>query len=250
MLILFGFLIFIFLAIPAFARRRTTSTSTPTPATAATPTPPAAATPTPPATTTTWSSDAQFATWSGDGYEICNNIWGTGAGYQNLWVNTYYNWGIYCDHPYGDGNVKSYPSCRKAINLRISAISQLKSDATFVVPGSGTWNVSYDIWGEGMSYEIMIWMYNNNQYPLGTYQTNVTVGGNNFNVYKGTSKNGLVVSFLRTTNTTSSYVNILDVLNWAKNMGWYGDITIRQVEFGFEVIQCTGEFKTRAYTLY
>ncbi|MBN1411713.1 MAG: hypothetical protein JW969_12775 [Spirochaetales bacterium] len=197
-----------------------------------------------------WSSSAQYATWSDGTYSVCNNVWGSGAGYQNLWVCSYYNWGIYCNHPYGSGNVKSYPSVRKVINQRLSSISQLKSTCTYTLPGSGTWNAAYDIWCDGMACEVMVWTYRKNQIPLGTYQTNVTVGGNNCNVYKGYSKNGLVVTFVRTSNTTSGYVNIKDVLNWVKNRGWFGDVTVRQVEFGFEVVQCTGEFKLRGYSLY
>ena len=67
-----------------------------------------------------WESCGQWATWSDGGYNLYNNIWGSGAGPQCIWANSYHNWGVWADHPDTSG-VKSYPNSElPAINTRIS----------------------------------------------------------------------------------------------------------------------------------
>ena len=47
-----------------------------------------------PAQAATWSSSAQWGTWTNGGYTLYNNIWGGGAGPQTIWANSYGNWGV------------------------------------------------------------------------------------------------------------------------------------------------------------
>jgi len=65
--------------------------------------------------------------------------------------------------------------------------------------------------------------------------TNVTVGGSTWNVYQGTNGSNLVYSFLRTTKTNHTTVDIKAVLNYLVGLGWLSSPTVGSVQFGFEI---------------
>ncbi|GAB2648879.1 hypothetical protein GCM10009743_25650 [Kribbella swartbergensis] len=67
-----------------------------------------------PAQAAAWSSSDRWGTWSNGGYTVRNNIWGSGAGPQTIWANSYSNWGVWADHP-NTGGVKSYPHAGRNI---------------------------------------------------------------------------------------------------------------------------------------
>jgi hypothetical protein len=62
-----------------------------------------------PAQAAAWGSSDQWATWNNGGYILYNNIWGSGAGPQSIWANSYSNWGVWANHP-NTGGIKSYPT--------------------------------------------------------------------------------------------------------------------------------------------
>ncbi len=194
----------------------------------------------------TWSSSEQWASWTNGGYTIYNNIWGSGAGYQGIWANSYSNWGVWAQHP-DTGGIKSYPNVSRPIGKTISSLANLKSSFNVTRPSSGSYVTAYDIWTNGYSYEIMLWMnyygdvnpisYNWDQYgnPVAVF-TNVTAGGHTWNVYQGSNNSNPVYSFVRTGNTNSGTVDILAILKWIESKGWFsGTQTVNTVQFGFEI---------------
>ena len=70
--------------------------------------------------------------------------------------------------------------------------------------------------------------------------TNVSVGGGTWNVYRGNNGSNMVYSFLRTTNTNSTAVDVLAVLKYLKNLGWIGDLAVGDVQYGFEITSSSG----------
>ncbi|MNI77749.1 hypothetical protein D3C73_1340630 [compost metagenome] len=48
--------------------------------------------------TATWSSTAQYGNWTNGGYTVYDNVWGSGAGVQSIWANSYSNWGVWAQH--------------------------------------------------------------------------------------------------------------------------------------------------------
>src|SRR5262249_44425995 len=46
-----------------------------------------------------WSSTDKWATWSNGGYTVRNDVWGSGAGPQTIWANSFSNWGVWANHP-------------------------------------------------------------------------------------------------------------------------------------------------------
>ena len=204
-----------------------------------------------PAQAATFESCGQWATWSEGGYNLYNNIWGSGAGSQCMWANSHSNWGVTADHPATSG-VKSYPNSeRPNIRTRISGLKTLTSTFNITVPTAGAHTSAYDIWS-GRSYEIMLWM--NTQGPIGPWAdqydsagnpipraTNVSTGGHTWNAYYNGGVHGRnVISLVRTSNTSAGTVDILACLKWIQSQGWIGDISVEKVQFGFEITSSPG----------
>ncbi|MFK4272293.1 glycoside hydrolase family 12 protein [Streptomyces milbemycinicus] len=205
-----------------------------------------------PAHAATWSSSDQWGNWSNGGYTLYNNIWGSGAGAQTIWANSYTDWGVWANHP-NTGGIKSYPNAKRVVGKKVSAIGSLNSSYNVTVPSSGAYNTSYDIWDTNYDYEIMLWMNKTGPVgPLGTSQGSLTLGGHSWTVYKGSNGANEVFSFIRTSNSTSGSVDIKAIVNWIKNTkGWFGDVTIGDVQFGYEITSSAGglDFRTNSFNV-
>lgn len=204
-----------------------------------------------PASAAVWSSSDQWGTWQNGGYTLYNNIWGSGAGPQTIWANSYSNWGVWANHP-NTGGVKSYPNATRNVNRRLGSLNSLTSQFNVSVPSAGAYTSAYDIWANNHAYEIMLWM---NKYgpvgPLGSYQTTVSVGGHTWQVYRGSNGSNEVFSFVRTSNTNSGTVDVRAVLNWIRARGWFGDVTVGDVQFGYEITSSSGglDFRTNSFSV-
>ncbi|ANN18307.1 hypothetical protein SD37_23480 [Amycolatopsis orientalis] len=188
----------------------------------------------------TWSSSDKWGSWSNGGYTVRNNVWGSGVGPQSIWANSYSNFGVWADHP-NTGGVKSYPHSGKNIGRQLSGLRSLSSSFNVSRPGSGAYATAYDIWANNNAYEIMLWMNKQGAVgAIGSKQATATVGGHTWDVYRGSNGHNEVFSFLRTSNTNAGSVDVLAVMNWIKNRGWYGDVTLGEVQFGFEITSSSG----------
>jgi hypothetical protein len=50
-----------------------------------------------------------------------------------------------------------------------------------------------------------------------------------------------VYSFIRTSQTSNATIDVLSVLNWLRTNGWYGDVTVGDIQFGFELSGTAGQ---------
>jgi hypothetical protein len=199
----------------------------------------------------TWSSSDRWGTWSNGGYTVRNNVWGNGHGPQTVWANSYSNWGVWSNQP-NTGGVKSYPHSEKMVNRRLSSLGSLRSSFNVSYPNAGSYATAYDIWANDHAYEIMLWMNKvGNVGPIGSYQTSVSVGGHSWNVYRGSNGANEVFSFVRTTNTGSGQVDVKAVMDWIRGRGWFGDVTVGSVQFGYEITSSSGglNFTTNSYSV-
>ncbi|MFG3020478.1 hypothetical protein ACGFZQ_18315 [Streptomyces sp. NPDC048254] len=205
-----------------------------------------------PASAAVWSSCDQWGNTTLNGYTLYNNIWGSGAGTQCIWANSGTNWGVTANHP-NTGGIKSYPNSKKVINKTITSLSSLTSSYNVTVPSSGAYNTSYDIWDTGYANEIMLWVNKTGAVgPLGTSQGTLTLGSNTWTVYKGNNGANNVYSFIRSSNSTSGTIDILPILKWIKDTkGWFGNVTIGDVQFGYEITSSSGglNFTTNSLTV-
>lgn len=199
----------------------------------------------------TWSSSDKWGSWSNGGYTVRNNIWGSGAGSQKISADSYRKWTVTANHP-NTGGVKSYPHVAKAVNTRVSSIGSLRSSFSVSVPRSGAYATAYDIWLGNNAYEVMLWMNKTGAVgPIGSKQATASVGGHTWDIYRGSNGGNAVFSFVRTSNTSSGTVDIKSVLTWIKNRGWYGDVTLGEVQFGFEITSSSGglNFSTNGFSM-
>ncbi|HZN73197.1 MAG TPA: hypothetical protein VFC00_16140 [Micromonosporaceae bacterium] len=205
-----------------------------------------------PANAAVWWSTDRWGTWSNGGYTLYNNVWGSGFGPQTIWANSPNNWGVWANHP-NTGGIKSYPNATRWIGRRVSVLGTVTSNFNVSVPTSGVaFTTAYDIWSSDNAHEIMLWM---NKYgpvgPLGSFQTTATVGGHTWNVYRGSNGANQVYSFIRTSNTNSGSVDVRAVAQWIRNRGWFGDVTIGNVQFGYEITSSSGgrDFITNSFSV-
>ncbi len=214
-----------------------------------------------------WGSSAQWATWSNGGYTLYNNIWGSGAGPQSIWANSYSNWGVWANHP-NTGGIKSYPNSTRYVGRVLSSLNSCTSSINLTTPPGGAWTAAYDIWDNAKQHEIMLWMnytsnasgsgnikpisYNWNAAgnPVATH-TNVSIGGHTWNVFRGHNGNNNVYSFLRTSKTNSATINVKAMMDWVKARGWFGDVTVGDVQFGYEITSSSGglNYVTNSYSV-
>ncbi|WP_309115404.1 hypothetical protein [Saccharothrix sp.] len=205
----------------------------------------------PTAQAATFESSDKWATWSNGGYTVRNNVWGSGVGFQAIWANSYSNWGVWANHP-NTGGVKSYPHSGKNIGRPLSQIGGISSSFNVTVPSGGAYTTTYDIWAQNHAYEIMVWM---NKFgavgPIGGYQTTATVGGHSWDVYRGSNGSNAVFSFVRRGNTNAGTVDLKAVLDWIRARGWYGDVTVGEVQFGFEITSSSGgmDFRSNSFSI-
>ncbi|HEY4761046.1 MAG TPA: hypothetical protein VIH42_10745 [Thermoguttaceae bacterium] len=183
-----------------------------------------------------WSSCDRWATWTNGGYTLYNNIWGSGAGWQCIWANNGSNWGVTCNHG-SSGGVKSYPNSAKWVNRNANSVSTARTTFSVNRPGSGAYTTTFDVWGNGSAYEIMLWMNKQGAVgPIGSQQySNQSIGGHTWNVYRGYNGSIQVFSFVRTSNTNSGTVDHKAIWNWLQSRGWWNNPYMNQVQFGFEI---------------
>ena len=205
-----------------------------------------------PAQAAVWESSDRWGTWSSGVYTLYNNVWGSGYGPQTIWANSASNWGVRANHP-NTGGIKSYPNATRWIGKKVSALGPTTSAFDVSVPTSAVaFTSAYDIWSSDDGHEIMLWM---NKYgpvgPLGSFQTTASVGGHTWNIYRGSNGHNAVYSFVRTSNTSSGTVDIRAVARWVKDRGWFGDVTIGKVQFGYEITSSSGgkDFITRSFSV-
>ena len=205
------------------------------------------------------TTDTVNITSSSKMYVVQNNIWNDVNGSQCLTVDdTTGNFTVTsANHNKAtNGAPAAYPSIfqgchwgdctnNSGMPLQVSAISSATTSWSTTQPGSGTYDVAYDIWfnsqpttiGQPDCAEMMIWLnHTGSIQPVGSVvASNVSIAGATWNVWEGNS-GWNVVSYVRTTGTTS--VSNLDFLALTRdgvsrgyiNNNWY----LIDVEAGFE----------------
>ncbi len=178
----------------------------------------------------TWSSTAQWATYNLGKYTIYQDGWGGNYATQTLYVDTNsanapHFW-VNSNQPTGHG-VQAYPNAAYTRNQRMSQTGNWTGNWNNWW-GSGYYDYSFDIW---VPNEVMIWTnWSSGVGPWGSYYTNATIGGTNYNVYQP----GGPWSFLRTSQTGSGSCNIGAIMQWLVNNHHLSDGNVGPIGYGFE----------------
>ncbi|WP_410591150.1 GH12 family glycosyl hydrolase domain-containing protein [Amycolatopsis sp. lyj-23] len=189
--------------------------------------------------------------WSDGGYYVHNNMWNAGeAGPETLRACAYDNW--YVDSTQPDStSVKTYPNVHKDINNQngkpFNDYSVIKSTFAGRGPGTGVYDVAYDLWlngvgnGKGVT-EVMVWTENSKQVPSGDKLTTYTAGGLTYDVWA--DDEGYVAFVSRATQYSGS-VDLKAMIAWAIGKGLVpANPTVNQIGYGIEFCS-TGGGKAR-----
>ena len=214
-------------------------------------------------------------------YWINNNWWGTSGltGSQCIWQTCLsgdtLGWGTNFSWTTGATNsVKTYasvvfgwhygtiiPNSTTGLPVQLSANRNVTFGWSFNVTQSGTvtQNVAYDLWlhttanpsySQAGSDEVMIWLYRSNGAgPAGTRQVQgLSLAGTTWDLYEGTVSSWTCHSFVRSANTTSASLNLMDFLGYLVSRGLSSSKYLTGVEAGTEVFTGTGQLDTNGFT--
>ncbi|MPW22630.1 conserved exported hypothetical protein [Paraburkholderia piptadeniae] len=212
-----------------------------------------------PATSSCSSTDL-FASWTYGSYTINNDVWSpcsnVAAGAQTIWANTNLDWGVTSDQPNTSG-IKSYPHIGYSVNKTISSLSKLSATVSATTPSDGAWESTFDIWAGSNAHEIMVWLnYTGTAAGCGNVKpisynwtsagcaiplhSNVSLSGSTWNVYVGSNGSNTVYSFLRTTKTDNTTVDVLAIMKYLKSLNYFDDVMIGDLQYGFEITSSSG----------
>jgi len=191
-----------------------------------------------------WTATGHWSSWSNGGYTIENDVWGANPGPQTIWANSFHNWGVWAKHS-GSG-IKSYPNVDKQVNIRVNSLHTCTSSFNATTASGSVYDLAYDVWLNGSTYEVMIWFNWANTKPIAaSYDAsgtaiptlkNVSIGGRTYNVFSRWNGSKAVFSFLATSRTNAASVDIKAVVQWINSKGWYNNPTLSKVQFGWELI--------------
>jgi len=176
-----------------------------------------------------------YAYWSGNGYELLNNLWGKDSatsGSQCTYLDGTANGGIQWSTTWtwkgGENNVKSYPYVGRQV-ARGKTIASIQK-----MPTSVTWqysteniraNVAYDVFTSADpngpnnigDYELMVWLARlGNVYPIGQKVATVTIAGYTWDLWTGYNGKMRVYSFIPPSGTIKSFT--ADIKDFFKHL--------------------------------
>ena len=174
----------------------------------------------------------QYGYWSGNGYEINNNMWGesAGTGSQCTYLDNASDSGVSFHIKWnwsgGQNNVKSFPYIGKQITKgrTISSIDSMQTSVSWNYDNQNIRaDVAYDIFTasdpnhstSSGDYELMIWLAKfGDIQPIGSSVGNVNVAGRSWNLWTGMNGAMRVYSFVAPSPTTSWSGNVKDFFNY------------------------------------
>ena len=151
----------------------------------------------------------------------------------------------------GDGAVKTYPNVHKDYSSRtISSFSKLTSTFAASSPNAGIYNVSYDLWLNGVpNDEVMIWTDNRKQVPGGSrFASNVSLGGHNWDVYARSGNGYLAFVPSNGARLTSGTIDLKAMLNYSSTRREWHRTRRSTRSYGVEIIDTGGAPVTWRFT--
>jgi hypothetical protein len=208
-----------------------------------------AATPPGPPANPAFESSAPFAAWNNGGFILYNNMWNSSAGPQTIWGNSYNSWGVVSDQT--GTAVETYPCVQQNFsNPLITSLKTLTNTFTESMPAVTGLDAEAadDVWLNNYGIEVMIWVDNHGQTPIGSIIGHVTMSGQSFAVWFG---GGVTYSFVLSGDETSGSTHILTALKWLQTHKYVAtSATLTQVDFGWEIASTGGSSQDFAMTKY
>lgn len=212
-----------------------------------------------PASAGTVICDQYGSTTIGSQYVVMNNNWGDTSQQCITVTSTGFSITTASHNKALNGPPGSYPAvyygchynnCSPGTKLPklASAETGITTSVGMTYPGSGTYDASYDIWydptarkdGQNTGVEVMVWLNKvGNISPIGSLKySNVSIAGATWNVWEGVAGSGPnwnVVSFVRTSSSTSASFKPSDLFNYSVTKGWANSSWyLTSIQAGFE----------------
>lgn len=182
----------------------------------------------------------QYGYWSGNGYEVLNNLWGKDSatsGSQCTYVDSASSSGVGIRSTWtwqgGQNNVKSYIYAGKqtARGRKISSFGSMQTSMQWSYNTNNIRaNVAYDIFtaadpnhvNSSGDYELMIWLGKfGDVQPIGSSTGNVQVNGQTWNLWIGYNGSMKVFSFIAPQNLQNWSGDAKQFFNYLeKNQGY------------------------------
>jgi hypothetical protein len=206
----------------------------------------------------------QFGTCDdGASWLVTQDVWGPATNWQQcLYSDSHSYWQVVANLK-AQAWVASYPhasyNVNEALNDVLSNSTPLLAAWNASYPETNKFDFAYDLWLNGTTYEVMIWLNWNNTAPIGGSPfTNATIDGVTYNVYEGAGGSGpYCISFLPQNDMmdTATNFNLCDVLSWINNLQWSGgpggyfwqNPNFDSIQLGWEICDTYGA--TVAYTM-
>jgi len=202
---------------------------------------------------------------------ITQDVWGPATNWQQcLYSDSHSHWQITANLK-GKQWVGSYPHASYGVggNQNENGGPKLNHVLNSSTPLMATWNASYpadhkfdfayDLWLNGTTYEVMIWLNWKDTAPIGIHPfTNAIIDGITYNIYEGVGGSGPhCISFLPQNSMmdTATNFNLCSILSWINNLKWNGgpegcywqNPNFDSVQLGWEICDTYGSAKT--YTM-
>ena len=202
-----------------------------------------------------WESSAQYGAWNTGKFDLYNNEWNTGAyGPQTIWGDSWKHWGVESTQP-NSTSVKTYPSVQENYSNKpaVGSLHGLWSHFAQTMPSVSNFDAeaAYDLWLNGNSIEVMVWVDNHGQRPSGNVIAHATFYGQKFAVWQGSNTQ---YSFaLSGKQAKKGTIHLLKMLDWLVRHGHLSSsATLTQVNFGWEICSTDGQpmdFNVSNYSL-
>ncbi|HVW40693.1 MAG TPA: hypothetical protein VHC18_05020 [Amycolatopsis sp.] len=162
------------------------------------------------------------------------------AGPETLYACAYNNWYVDSTQP-SSTSVKTYPNVHKDINnldgTPFNTYSQITSTFAGRGPGTGIYDVAYDLWlngvgdGSGVT-ELMVWTENVKQVPNGSKVATYSANGVTYDVWW--DHDGYLAFVAQQTQYSGS-LDFKAMIAWAIGKGYIpANPTVNQIGYGIE----------------
>jgi hypothetical protein len=201
-----------------------------------------------------WKSSRWNGGWQNAGFTLNNNAWNGSAGPQIIWADSFHHWGAESTQVNQDRAVKSYPCVQKNFGeLPVRSYRLIRTGFAESMPrnksGLGA-EAADDVWLSNHTIEVMIWVDNHGQYPMGTVVGHAKIFGQRFAVWHGST----TFTFALNHNETRGVTHILASIIWLiRHHLVLPNVTLGQVNFGWEIASTDGkpkDFVVRKYWLH